>query len=54
MTRPYRHPKTGMYWVRKVVPQELRPLIGQGELKRSLRTKAPHEARRLAMPACPA
>jgi hypothetical protein len=48
MTRPYKHPKTGMYWVRKVVPQELRPLIGQGELKRSLKTKDPTEARRLA------
>jgi hypothetical protein len=31
-----------------VVPQELRPLIGQGELKRSLKTKDPTEARQFA------
>jgi len=48
MSRPYQHPKTGVYWVRKIVPKELRPLVGKGELKKSLKTKDPTEARRLA------
>lgn len=37
-----------MYWMRKVVPRELRPLIGKRELKRSLATRDPNEAKRLA------
>lgn len=48
MTRPFKHQKTGTYWVRKVVPEELRPTVGQRELKRSLKTKDPAEAKRLA------
>jgi hypothetical protein len=32
MIRPYRHPKTGMYWVRKVVPAPLRAIVGRSEL----------------------
>lgn len=47
MTRPYKN-QHGTYYVRKVVPEDLRPLVGQRELKRSLRTKDPTEARRLA------
>ncbi|TQE98565.1 MAG: hypothetical protein FKY71_13200 [Spiribacter salinus] len=49
MTRPYRHPKTGMYWVRKAVPGQLRDLVGKHELKRSLHTKDPREAKQLAL-----
>ncbi|HEX3349377.1 MAG TPA: DUF6538 domain-containing protein, partial [Acetobacteraceae bacterium] len=45
MTRPYPHPKTGVYWVRKVVPAALRPAVGRRELMQSLRTKDPKEAR---------
>jgi integrase len=48
MTRPYQHPKTGTYWVRKAVPKELRPVIGKRELIRTLGTKNPDEARQLA------
>lgn len=48
MTRPYRHPSTGVYWLRKGVPQALRPLVGKRELKRSLGTKDAEEAKRRA------
>jgi integrase len=48
MTRPTRNPKTQNYEVRKAVPAELRAIVGQGELKRSLGTKDPKEAARLA------
>jgi hypothetical protein len=48
MTRPYAHSKTGMYWLRKVVPADLRERVGKHELVRSLGTKNPKEARRRA------
>ncbi len=44
MAHPYRHKKTGVYWLRKVVPESLRGLVGQRELKTSLRTKDKAEA----------
>jgi hypothetical protein len=45
MTLPYRHAKTGVYWVRKVVPEALRSAVGKRELVQSLGTKNPKEAR---------
>lgn len=48
MTRPTRHPRTGIYWVRKAVPPALREIVGRRELIRSLKTKDPAEAKRLA------
>jgi hypothetical protein len=45
MIRPYKHPKTGVYWLRKVVPVDLRAAVGKRELIRSLGTKDPKEAR---------
>jgi phage protein D len=48
MARPTRDPKTQNYEVRKAVPPELRAIIGQRELKRSLGTKESIEAARLA------
>jgi hypothetical protein len=47
MARPWKHPKTGIYWLRKRVPDDLRPLIGKREEKRSLGTRDPDEAKRL-------
>jgi integrase len=44
MSRPWKHPKTGVYWFRKVVPQALRATVGKTEERRSLRTKDPREA----------
>jgi integrase len=47
MSRPWKHPKTGVYWYRKAVPTRLRAAVGKGEIRRSLRTKDASEARRL-------
>jgi hypothetical protein len=46
MARPWKHPKTGNYWVRKGVPHDLRALVGKREEKRSLGRKDPEEAKR--------
>ncbi|MCG5494519.1 DUF6538 domain-containing protein [Ectothiorhodospira variabilis] len=46
MAHPQKHPKTGMYWARKVVPAHLRPIVGKRELKLTLQTKCPREARK--------
>jgi hypothetical protein len=45
MARPYPHPKTGVYWLRKAVPEALRAAVGKRELVQSLGTKDPREAR---------
>ncbi|HDT2484628.1 DUF6538 domain-containing protein [Enterobacter cloacae complex sp. 2024EL-00232] len=37
--------RNGTYYIRKAVPQELRPAIGKGELKRSLETKDLEQAK---------
>jgi hypothetical protein len=50
MVRPFKHPKTGTYWVRKVVPEALRALVGKRELKVTLGTKDPREAKAKAGP----
>jgi hypothetical protein len=52
MTRPTKHPKSGVYRVRKVVPKPLRPIIGTAERIISLGTKDPAEAREKAPAAC--
>lgn len=41
-----RHRKTGMFWVRRVVPPELRPFIGKREITRTLGTKDAREMKR--------
>jgi integrase len=45
MSRPYKHPKTGVYYFRKAVPDDLRAIIGKREEKVSLGTKVPAEAK---------
>jgi hypothetical protein len=45
MSRPFAHPKTGVYWLRKVVPADLRKIVGKRELKETLQTKDPRQAR---------
>src|SRR5918993_2906439 len=47
MARPWKHPKTGIFWLRKRVPDDLRPLVGKREEKRSLQTKDPAQVRKL-------
>ncbi|WP_375454385.1 DUF6538 domain-containing protein [uncultured Methylobacterium sp.] len=46
MARPSKHPTTGVYQFRRVVPEDLRALVGKREEKRSLKTKDPEEAKR--------
>ena len=50
MSRPFAHPKTGVYWLRKVVPANLCAVVGKRELKATLETKDQAEAKR-RMPA---
>jgi AcrR family transcriptional regulator len=44
MTKPWKHPKTGVYWFRKVVPAALRQAIGRTEFRLTLGTKDRREA----------
>jgi hypothetical protein len=46
MSRPWKHPGSGVYWLRKGVPDDLRALVGKREEKRSLGTRDPVEAKR--------
>lgn len=46
MSRPWKHPKTGIYWFRKRVPDDLQKLVGKREEKQSLGTRDPAEAKR--------
>ena len=46
MSRPWKHPKTGVYYYRKVVPEAMRGAVGLVELRRTLGTKDPREAAR--------
>jgi integrase len=46
MSRPWKHPNSGFYWLRKGVPEDLRALVGKREEKRSLLTRDPAEAKR--------
>ena len=41
---PGSHPKTGVYWLRKRVPDALQPFVGKREEKLSLRTQDRLEA----------
>jgi hypothetical protein len=45
MPQPFKHPKTGVYWYRKTVPERLRSTVGKREIKFSLGTKDPREAK---------
>jgi hypothetical protein len=39
MARPYKHPKSGVYYFRQRVPKDLLPLLGDKTVSRSLQTK---------------
>lgn len=51
MSRPFKHPTTGVYYLRKRVPHDLVPVVGRREEKISLNTKNPVEAKRLHLAA---
>lgn len=42
--RPFKHPTTGVYYFRKAVPADLKPVLGKSEVKQSLSTKDPAQA----------
>ncbi len=46
MSRPWKHPNSGVFWLRKGVPEDLRKIVGKREEKRSLQTRDPAEAKR--------
>jgi integrase len=46
MASPWKHPKTGMFWFRRRVPDRLRPLVGKTIVSRSLATKDVGDAKR--------
>ncbi|MCK0198643.1 tyrosine-type recombinase/integrase [Ancylobacter sp. 6x-1] len=50
MVRPFRHPKTGIFWFRKGVPVDLRLRVGKREITHSLATRDPDTAKELAAP----
>lgn len=45
MARPYKHPKTGIYYYRQKTPADLRGKLGDKIISRSLRTRDPQEAK---------
>jgi hypothetical protein len=46
MSRPWKHPRSGVYYLGKGVREDLRVLVGKREEKRSLETRDPAEAKR--------
>lgn len=52
MCSPYRPDNSACYYVRKRIPKELQTLANKTVIKRSLRTKDPHEAKRRALTVC--
>src|SRR5687768_10241112 len=46
MSRPFQHPKTGVFWLRKRVPTELVSKLGKVEERYSLKTRDPAEAKK--------
>ncbi len=48
MAAPHKDPRTGIYYFRRVIPDDLRPFLGgKREVKVSLGTRDPGEAREL-------
>lgn len=45
MSRPFKHPRTGIYWFRKRVPADLVQTVGRVEITGSLDTRDPDEAK---------
>ncbi|WP_461437930.1 DUF6538 domain-containing protein [Marinobacter nauticus] len=52
MCSPYRPKNSQFYWVRKRIPDDIRHIIGKREIKRSLRTSDPREAKSRALTVC--
>ncbi len=50
MARPHKHPRTGVYWFRRRVPERLRTVVGKTEEIHSLKTKTPRSPRHASWP----
>jgi integrase len=50
MSSPFKHPNSGIYYLRKGVPKRLVPVIGKTVYKQSLNTKDLREAKRRIIP----
>lgn len=50
MPKPWKHPKSGIYYHRIDVPKEIRNIIGKTTIKKSLNTNSFSEAKRLFAP----
>ena len=46
ISRPFQHPKTGVFWIRKRVPTDLVATLGKVEERYSLKTRDPAEAKK--------
>jgi integrase len=44
--RPFKKPETGVYYYRRIVPNDLKATLGKAEVRRSLKTKDPKTAAR--------
>ncbi|GLH34303.1 hypothetical protein BR1R5_36920 [Pseudomonas sp. BR1R-5] len=45
IAQPFRHPDSGIYYLRRRVPDDLRQIIGKTEIRRSLRTRNHQQAK---------
>lgn len=45
IAQPFRHPDSGIYYLRRAVPENLRAIVGKVEIRRSLRTRDHREAK---------
>ncbi|UPF04914.1 site-specific integrase [Pseudomonas mosselii] len=45
IAQPFRHPVSGIYYLRRRVPDDLRHIIGKTEIRRSLNTRHHHQAK---------
>lgn len=47
MASPFKHPKTGVFYIRRAVPRDLQGVLGRREYLKSLGTKDPRETKKL-------
>lgn len=50
MPKPWKHPRTGVYWFRRGVPRDCQEVVGKREWNQSLQTKSLREAERALLP----
>lgn len=50
MSKPWKHPVTGIYWFNRGVPADVRPYVGKSRWKKTLDTRSYSEAERRILP----